>query len=255
MTGSSKRLKKGVHIWYVFNTVANLLSCADVHLQKSPMIDFDFNITHDGDWVAIAFRGTLQPQHQPVAPSIGVDVMEIHLPRFENTVQDFVSTMDMTLTSRERQWVLKEYTTDTFKTKISPPNSLSNHEFDQLKKLYTLWTYKEAFTKAKGMGLGFDFQTIDIEKEANSIAIKAGGQLQKGWKIYEMVLTPGKSANRRVGGGTGMESLLVVVEDTKEDDPVSLKTIDMEQAQQEGLLRIWTMENLVKASKQLIDKR
>lgn len=218
------------------------------------MIDFDFNITHDGDWVAIAFRGTFEPQSQPASPSIGVDVMEIHLPRFENSVQDFVSTMDMTITDRERHWILKEYTTDTFKTKIPPPQSLSCHEFDQLKKLYTLWTYKEAFTKAKGMGLGFDFQTIDIKKEESNVSIVAGGQEQRGWNIYEIILSPSKNLDKRAGAGTGMESLLVVAECTGKDDPVNFKTFDMKQAQQERLLRIWTMDKLVDASKKMIQK-
>ena len=72
-----------------------------------PQYPFDYNITHDGDWVAIAFtrRPSLQ-ESPPSVPSIGIDVMEIHLPPFEQDSASFVETMEITLTENEQRWIL-----------------------------------------------------------------------------------------------------------------------------------------------------
>lgn len=223
-------------------------------MQASPELNFDFNITHDGDWVAIAFHGSLIQHAESPAARVGIDVMEIQLPKFEKSVLDFVDTMDMTLTSRERDWILSDYTRDTLVTLDSRPSNLTRLEYDQLKKLYTLWTYKEAFTKAKGLGLGYDFQTIEIVKQGNDISIAAGGKKENSLSICQLVLPPGQSAARKAGGGTGLSSLLVVFELTEEQKMVPLKTVDVVQAQQEGLLRLWTMHSLVDASRQAMSR-
>lgn len=217
--------------------------------QSFPHINFDFNITHDGDWVAIAFQGSFEQQSSTSAPKVGIDVMEIHLPRFESCVLDFVDTMDMTLTPREREWILSDYTNDIFVTHDKRPIDLTRDEYEQLKKLYTLWTYKEAFTKAKGLGLGYDFQTIEVIKEAEEVSITAAGNLEKGLKVSQMVLPAGQSGARKAGGGTGLSSLLVVFQLTQ-DDETRMRELDVKAAQQEGHLRLWTMDDLVKASKQ-----
>jgi phosphopantetheine--protein transferase-like protein len=230
------------------NGVMTAKLIAQFLLQSSPLIDFDFNITHDGDWVAIAFQETFKQLSDTPAPIVGIDVMEIHLPPFESSVLDFVDTMDMTLTSLERQWILSDYTQDIFVTQDACPDDLSRQEYDQLKKLYILWTYKEAFTKAKGLGLGYDFQTIEIIKEADKVSVTAAGKPEKGLKIRQMILPPGRSAARKTGGGTGLSSLLVVFQLT-EDEAIEMKEIDIETAQYEKLLRLWTMEDLVEASK------
>jgi phosphopantetheine--protein transferase-like protein len=223
-------------------------------LQASPQLDFDFNITHDGDWVAIAFVGSLGKQlTMTSAANVGIDVMEIQLPKFEKSVLDFVDTMDMTLTPRERDWILSDYTHDTFVTQHDRPSNLSLLEYDQLKKLYTLWTYKEAFTKAKGMGLGYDFQTIEIVKLGDEVSITAADKAEKGLSIFQMVLPPGQSSARKAGGGTGLSSLLVVFELTKEE-AISSRTMGVSQAQQEGMLRLWTMDRLVDASRQAMEQ-
>jgi hypothetical protein len=174
--------------------------------------------------------------------------MEIHLPKFEETVKSFVDTMDMTLTSRERAWILGQYTTDTYHTRMGPPSPLNRDQYDQLKKLYILWTYKEAFTKSKGLGLSFDFQKIDIDREVGKLTFKVSREPVLGLAFTEIILPAGQDSNRRSGAGTGMESLLVVVQN-KQDDSTSTRTLNAEQAQKEKLLRLWTMGELVEASK------
>ena len=41
-------------------------------------------------------------------------------------------------------------------------NSMPNHE-SKLRRLLSLWTLKEAYTKALGFGLGFDFSRVAFE--------------------------------------------------------------------------------------------
>ncbi|UZJ55208.1 hypothetical protein CBS101457_004528 [Exobasidium rhododendri] len=226
-----------------------------------PVLDFDYNITHDGDWVAIAFSGSGQDQDQIRAPVVGVDVMEIHLPRFAKTVGDFVDTMDITLTPRERNWIMALSTADTFVTHCQLPPSLDRVQYEQLKRLYILWTYKEAYTKSKGLGLSHDFQDIDIDRRADSVTLKLSGMPEYGLNISEIVLPPGQSRNRRSGAGTGLESLLVVLRTNSNSnknnkgEEVTLRTMEAEAAEKEGILRRWTMDGLVDASKVAISDR
>lgn len=42
---------------------------------------------------------------------------------------------------------------------------------DQLRRVYALWTTKEAYTKALGIGLGFDFSRIDVRLDSASTVI------------------------------------------------------------------------------------
>lgn len=46
------------------------------------------------------------------------------------------------------------------------------HE-DRLRRVYALWTVKEAYTKALGIGLGLDFSRIDVQLDATSSSVAA----------------------------------------------------------------------------------
>jgi phosphopantetheinyl transferase len=97
---------------------------------SAPVLDFDYNITHDGDWVSIAFRGSCQDQEEVTPSVIGVDVMEMHLPHYEKSIEDFVDTLDISFTPREQQWVLAK-DTDEEEPALSDTAR-------QLKRLYTV---------------------------------------------------------------------------------------------------------------------
>lgn len=57
---------------------------------------------------------------------------------------------------------------------------------DALRRLYLVWTLKEAYTKALGLGLGFDFKRIEVDVSASRIYID--GKSPLGWEFKSFTL-------------------------------------------------------------------
>lgn len=49
-----------------------------------------------------------------------------------------------------------------------------------------MWTVKEAYTKALGLGLGFDFSRVEFDAVANIVRID--GVIPRGWRFSKFVL-------------------------------------------------------------------
>jgi len=117
-----------------------------------------YNITHDNGIIALAF------DTQP-GSSIGVDVMKVAVPRNEK-FDDFVEAMEDQLTSYELG-LLKDV-----------------DEAERLKRFFWMWTLKEAYTKALGIGLGFDFKRVEFRVPTKQVYVD--GVPLKSW-IFNMV--------------------------------------------------------------------
>jgi 4'-phosphopantetheinyl transferase len=90
-----------------------------------------------------------------------------------------------------------------------------------IRHIFLLWTLKEAYTKALGLGLGFDFKRIDYNIAQNSVSID--GRPAQGWHFLFFVVQEQGSADvyqgvvaRWVGGeGTHIEVLSNVENDSR----------------------------------------
>ncbi|KAI9448299.1 hypothetical protein H4582DRAFT_79355 [Lactarius indigo] len=103
-----------------------------------------YNISHDNELVAIAFA---PGEHGPPAFQIGIDVMRERLPRGERFTS-FLRAVGDTLTQGEKRLLSGDDV---------PEN-------EAISRFYLIWTIKEAYTKAIGLGLGFDLQRIEYER-------------------------------------------------------------------------------------------
>ncbi|PFH52686.1 hypothetical protein AMATHDRAFT_139673 [Amanita thiersii Skay4041] len=124
-----------------------------------------YNITHDNAVVAMAFSpGT----HNPPAYLIGIDIMRVHLPG-RDTFTRFVKTMCGMLTPFEYGQVFS-----------------GKSEEDNLRCFFWIWTMKEAYTKALGLGLGFDFARVEFDSTAN--VVRVDGKPLTGWRFVKFKL-------------------------------------------------------------------
>ena len=79
--------------------------------------------------------------------------------------------------------------------------------FERLRRFFWMWTLKEAYTKALGLGLGFDFQRVEFDV-VNRI-VRVDGQIPQGWQFSMFVIEDGEEMYQGVVakqlGGTSTE--------------------------------------------------
>ncbi|KAL7282154.1 hypothetical protein ACG7TL_003623 [Trametes sanguinea] len=132
-----------------------------------------YNVTHDNGVIAMAYSTGADLYPDPPAYRVGVDVMLLQLPK-RDTFSGFVEVFSDQLTSLERNILLPP----------TPEPQLSAHE--QLRRFFLIWTLKEAYTKALGLGLGFDFSRI--EYDVPNDVVRIDGQVPRGWEFIRFEL-------------------------------------------------------------------
>ena len=132
--------------------------------------NFNFNVSHDGRHVVVAA--------EPLT-IVGVDVCAPHSERKGGGEHDLEAMRDM-LTAREWAW-------------LDVP--------ERAERFRLLWSGKEAFAKARGDGLGFEFKRLDLVitqvkcKDGRRLfagkPIVDGVSLEKEWRIHLEIFEDG----------------------------------------------------------------
>ena len=77
----------------------------------------------------------------------------------------------------------------------------------QLQRFFWMWTLKEAYTKALGLGLGFDFRRVEFD--VVNLIVRVDGQIPQGWLFSMFVIEHGDDLYQGVVaeyvGGTSTE--------------------------------------------------
>jgi len=128
--------------------------------------------------------------HGAPAYNIGVDIMKVRIPG-RDTFASFVHTVRDQLTPLEHRCL--------FKPGIS--------QDEGLRRFFWMWTLKEAYTKALGLGLGFDFRRVEFDVENDLVHVDE--VIPAGWRFSKFIITDDEDLYEGVVaeylGGTQME--------------------------------------------------
>ena len=133
----------------------------------NPYPNFNFNISHQGDYTVLAAEPELQ---------VGIDIMKTSFPG-RGSIPEFFHIM-------KRKFTKKEW--ETIRS--------FNDEWTQLDMFYRHWALKESFIKAIGVGLGFEMQRLefdvsplnmDIGQVYKETCLILDGEEEKEWAFEE----------------------------------------------------------------------
>ncbi|THH33773.1 hypothetical protein EUX98_g385 [Antrodiella citrinella] len=130
-----------------------------------------YNVTHDNGVIAMAYASGDDLHSDPPSYKIGVDVMKASLPK-RHTFKGFVEVFTEQLSVEEREILL---------------GNPAVPEANGLRRFYLIWTLKEAYTKALGLGLGFEFKRISYDVLHDTVLID--GVAPDGWEFTRFELT------------------------------------------------------------------
>mmetsp|Transcript_26452 Transcript_26452/g.66558 ORF Transcript_26452/g.66558 Transcript_26452/m.66558 type:complete len:304 (-) Transcript_26452:89-1000(-) len=160
----------------------------------SPLPGFQFNISHHGDFVAAASESSCL---------CGVDVMKIEVSGTDKSVPRFLESFTGVYTPLEWKVVHSAAGLTTVPAGWEAAGVLDKREFLQLAQFYRLWTLKEAFIKAIGIGFGFDLLRAEFRQDIKHVnaafdpsKVETGTKLyidksyQKNWRFEQHVLDP-----------------------------------------------------------------
>ncbi|TFK27073.1 hypothetical protein FA15DRAFT_636471 [Coprinopsis marcescibilis] len=125
-----------------------------------------FNVTHDNSLVAVAFAPGV---HNPPSYSVGIDVMKTQIAPRER-FPTFLEAFEDQLTPLE--------------FKLCADDSIPEEE--RIRHFFWMWTLKEAYTKALGIGLGFNFSRVEFNVAEKQV--KVDGHVATGWRFTMFII-------------------------------------------------------------------
>uniref|UniRef100_A0A7C9D8L9 holo-[acyl-carrier-protein] synthase n=1 Tax=Opuntia streptacantha TaxID=393608 RepID=A0A7C9D8L9_OPUST len=124
--------------------------------------NFNFSVSHHGDFVAIA--------SEPLC-LVGLDIVS-HVIPVKETIPEFIDHFTPYFSSTE--W-----------SKITNSGTCDN----MLEELYRYWSLKEAFVKAIGSGLGYSLDALEFHHHNwTNISLKIHGKEVRHWRFWHFVL-------------------------------------------------------------------
>ncbi|KAJ7086670.1 hypothetical protein C8R44DRAFT_820754 [Mycena epipterygia] len=149
-----------------------------------------YNVSHDNALIVMVSSANA---HNPPAFSMGVDVMKVRIPGRESFAS-FVETVGDQLTALEHRLI----------------SSAASQE-QGLERFFWMWTAKEAYTKALGLGLGFDFRRVEFDPALD--IFRVDGVVPKGWQLSKFKVVHGAEPYQGVVAEfVGGETTVVVSE-------------------------------------------
>ncbi|XP_022945093.1 L-aminoadipate-semialdehyde dehydrogenase-phosphopantetheinyl transferase-like isoform X1 [Cucurbita moschata] len=123
--------------------------------------NFNFNVSHHGDYVVIA--------SEPLC-LVGLDVVSYTIPQNEDTIA-FVKNFSSYFSSLEWKNIM---------------NASSSSSSSVLVEFYRYWSLKEAYVKAIGSGMmAYGLEQVEFLHDGwNNIRAKVGGEILKEWRFW-----------------------------------------------------------------------
>ncbi|KAF7331800.1 Ebony activating protein [Mycena kentingensis (nom. inval.)] len=154
-----------------------------------------YNVSHDNGLVAMASSANT---HNPPAFTLGIDVMKVRIPGRESFAA-FVETVGDQLTAHEHHLIAS-----------------ADSQSRGLELFFWMWTAKEAYTKALGLGLGFDFRRVEFDPLLN--VLRVDDNVPGGWRLFKFVIEQGTDKYQGVVAEfVGGSDTIVMSESAQED--------------------------------------
>ncbi|KAK1421193.1 hypothetical protein QVD17_23356 [Tagetes erecta] len=126
--------------------------------QNVKFPNFNFNVSHHGDYVAIA--------SEPIC-LVGLDIVSCFIPGKE-TVSDFIRNFSSYFSRLEWEKIVN-----------------AGSDEDVLDVFFRYWCLKEAFVKALGTGVGYKLDHVEFHhKDWTNIYVKVDGDVLNDWSFW-----------------------------------------------------------------------
>ncbi|CAK9149212.1 unnamed protein product [Ilex paraguariensis] len=178
--------------------------------------NFNFNVSHHGDYVAIA--------SEPVC-LVGLDIVCHFLPEKE-TVPEFIQNFSAYFSTLEWNDI------------INPGNC-----DEMLNKFYRYWSLKEAYIKAIGTGVGYRLDSVEFHHNNwTNIFVKIDGRELKDWRFWLFELEKSHVVSIAKGHpGIATESYKKMLKQTEFDEKEFYLSLHLPNVG----FKLWTVEELI----------